>query len=89
VCVDFNEMVEQDLVLLAQEDDVTDSAGRRIRLAEGLAIHICMDDPDDDGEAGALIADGVVERNVTGGWTSAAKWNCRIDARGIRRWPQE
>ena len=88
VRVDFNEMVENDLVLLAKGDDVTDSAGEPIRLAEGLLIHIYEEDPGENGELEALIADGTVERNVTGGWTSAAKWNCRIDARGIRRWPQ-
>ena len=87
VRVDFNEMVEPDLVLLAQSDEVVDSAGSLLRLAEGLAIHIYTEDPGDNSEPDALIADGTVERNVFGGWTSAAKWNCRIDARGIRRWP--
>ncbi len=84
--VDFNEMVEGDLVLLSQADEERDSAGNVIRLREGMTVHVFMDDPDVDGSPGALIADGVVERNRTGGWTSAAKWCCRIDSRGIRRW---
>jgi hypothetical protein len=89
VRVDFNEMVAENLVLLAKGDDVSDSAGGQVRLTEGMAVHIYEEDPDEDGNPGALIADGVVERNEAGGWTSAAKWNCRINSRGIRRWPED
>lgn len=87
VRVDFNEMIEEDLVLLAQTDDVMDSHGGQVQLSEGMRIHVYEEDPDEDGHPSALIADGTVERNVAGGWTSAAKWSCRIDSNGIRRWP--
>ncbi len=82
--VDFNEMVERDLVLLSQTDERMDSAGNPIRLVEGLAVHVYMDDPDEHGNPGALIADGVVEPSPGVGWTAAAKWCCRIDSEGIR-----
>lgn len=84
IYVDFNEMVEPDLVLLSQTDIKTDSQGAPVQLAEGLPVHVYMDDPDEHGNPGALIADGVVESNPGQGWAAAAKWCCRIDKNGIR-----
>ena len=45
-----------------------------------------MDDTDDKGEQDNLIANGIVEENIYKdkySWTSACKWNCRIDKNGI------
>jgi hypothetical protein len=72
-------------VLLSQTDEKTDSAGNPIRLVEGLTVHVYMDDPDEAGIPGALVADGVVEPSPGVGWTAPAKWCCRIDSEGIRR----
>ena len=83
--VDFNEMVEANLVLLAQEDRKVDSAGNMVVLAPGLMVHVYMDDVDEDGRDDPLIADGVVERSPGAGWTAPARWCCRIDSNGIRR----
>lgn len=81
--VDFNEMLESDLVLLSQDDIKLDSLGSQVLLYEGLAITIYMDDVDDLGRKDDLIAHGIVERNSHLGWSSAAKWCCRIDLMGI------
>ncbi len=83
--VDFNEMVEPDLVLLAQEDGKVDSSGNTVVLRDGLAVHVYMDDVDENGRRGVLIADGVVEKSPGTGWTAPARWCCRINADGILR----
>lgn len=82
--VDFNEMLEGNLVLLAKEDAKADSTGVKVHLHEGLRVHIYDEDEDDMGQPDNLIADGVVEPCQAGGWASSAKWCCRIDERGIR-----
>lgn len=82
--VDFNEMIDHDLFLLAQEDLRLDSSGTLVTLAEGMAVIVFMDDDGEDGQPDRLIARGKVERNVEEGWAAVAKWNCRIDTNGIR-----
>lgn len=84
--VDFNELVEHDLVLLSQTDIRLDVRGKPVQLLSGMAIEVIEDDPDISGASGLLIANGVAEPNVGGpNWAQAAAWCCRIDARGIRR----
>ena len=83
--MDFNEMLEPDLVLLSQTDIRIDYSGDSITLTEGLRVHIYMEDIGSDGQADNLIADGTAERNINDvSWGRVAKWCCRIDARGIR-----
>ena len=84
IYVDFNEMIEDNLVLLSQTDFKKNSNGDTVELKEGMRIKIYSDDENDLNEKDNLIADGFVELNVYGGWTKAAKWNCRIDKNGIR-----
>jgi hypothetical protein len=87
ICVDFNEMIEDDLVLLSQSDFKEDSNGNLIKLKEGLKIKIYSDDVDGNNMKDNLIAEGVVERNMFQkefSWIKACKWNCRIDSNGIR-----
>jgi hypothetical protein len=79
--VDFNEMLEPGLYLLSRTDTTQDSAGNSIELADGRPVAVYMDD-----DGGALIADGVVERNEQHGRSAHVKWCCRIDQTGIRRW---
>jgi hypothetical protein len=85
--VDFNELVQADLVLLAKSDVVADSSGKEILLTEGLPVSVYEYNDYADGEQEYLLADGLVELNDTaanGVWSNAAKWCCRIDSGGIR-----
>lgn len=81
--VDFNEMIEDDLVLLSRTDIKLDSNGNSIELKEGLKVKIYSDDLNSCNEKDNLIADGVVELNTHGGWATDVKWNCRINESGI------
>lgn len=83
--VDFNEMLEPDLVLLAQHDQKADSAGNLVSLFEGLPVAVYSDDKDAHGQIDNLVASGIVGKNThTDGWSRAAKWLCRISEPGIR-----
>lgn len=85
--VDFNELVQPDVVLLSQADLVVDSRGTEVSLTEGLSISIYEYNDYADGEKEYLLADGVVEPNnpvVNGLWCEHVKWCCRVDERGIR-----
>lgn len=85
ICVDFNEMLEPDLVLLAKNDTKTDSSGAVITLYEGMDVAIYSEDRNADNLRDDLIAEGKVERNVAPEqWAKAAKWCCRIDRNGVR-----
>jgi hypothetical protein len=83
-CVDFNEMLEANLVLLAAGDSRTDSLGNVVSLREGLEVALYMDDMDERGGTDHLVATGVVEKNRSNGWGAHVKWCCRIDSNGIR-----
>jgi hypothetical protein len=83
--VDFNEMLESDLVLLSQTDTRVDSSGATIVLKEGLTVLLYEEDSSADGQPDYLIASGRVEKNTSdASWAQPAKWCCRIDAQGIR-----
>ncbi len=82
--VDFNEMLDVDLVLLSKGDTRLDAAGNAVHLHEGLAVAIYSDDLDQNDKPDFLIARGVVERNRDEGWSRHVKWCCRIDATGIK-----
>ncbi len=87
IYVDFNEMVEPDLVLLSQGDMKTDLSGNQIFLYEGLALFVYTDNFYKDGTEEYLVAEGVAEPNTDRGWSRHAKWCCRIDENGIRHEP--
>ena len=83
--VDFNEMVEPNLVLLSAQDTKNDSFGKSVSLREGLKVIVYMEDTDESGNVDNLVASGVVEKNeLTTGWANHVKWCCRIDGGGIR-----
>jgi hypothetical protein len=82
--VDFNEMLESNLVLLSTEDTKIDSHGDVVSLWEGLEVVVYMDDTDANGNIDNLVARGVVEKNLTTGWAAHVKWCCRIDSDGIK-----
>jgi hypothetical protein len=81
--VDFNEMVDRDLVLLSAQDAIIDANGVEVILQEGMLVQIFDHDEDEMGPNN-LIAKGVVELNRADDWSSHVKWCCRIDRNGIR-----
>lgn len=82
--VDFNELLESDLILLSRDDIKHDSAGKPVLLQVGLPVGIYSDDNlDDDGRVDPIIADGVALLNTTGLFPHV-KWCCKIDKRGVR-----
>jgi hypothetical protein len=85
ISVDFNELIEENLILLSKSDYCQDSLGNRVYLYEGLEVKIYCEDTDENGNRDNLIADGKVElNNCEFDWTKIVKWNCRIDSKGIR-----
>jgi hypothetical protein len=82
--VDFNELIEPNLVALSRDDTKCASTGEGVLLSEGLAIEVYSDDVGDDGKPDNLVAFGMVERNSTTGWARDIRWCCRIDSNGIR-----
>ena len=61
--VDFNKLVEFDVVLLSQTDTKKDVHGNDVYLTEGLPIAIYSDDVGEDGKLDNLVAEGVVIPN--------------------------
>ncbi|MCT7315257.1 hypothetical protein N5I87_04515 [Ralstonia sp. CHL-2022] len=82
--VDFNEMVDENTVLLSVGDTKVDALGIVVQLHEGLPISVYMDDLGDSGNVDNLLANGVVVKNKEPGWSAPVKWCCRIDEDGIR-----
>lgn len=79
--VDFNELIEDNLVLLSQSDYKTDTMGNAIQLYEGRTVFIYMHDTDEDDNPDSLLAEGIVVLNHLP--NHIAKWCCRINERGI------
>lgn len=79
IWLDFNELcaVGKDgkapVYLFAQADIVNDSDGKDIELFEGMEVSVFDDDLDAHSRPDALLADGVVLRNVLGQYPKA-KW---------------
>jgi hypothetical protein len=82
--VDFNELMEFDVILLSQTDIKKDARGNDVRLVEGLPIAIYEDDVGVDGRPDNLVAEGVVIPNKYTGPFPHVKWCCRISPEGIR-----
>jgi hypothetical protein len=80
--VDFNELVDEGVVLLAVDERVRDSSGELVILREGLRVHLYMEDADERGNPRYLLASGIVERHVASDWSARAQWRCRIDEWG-------
>ena len=80
--VDFNELIEPDLVGLSASDTKVPVSGEPIMLYEGLEVHVFEED-DFQGVKDDLVASGIAVRNTTG-FLMQIKWCCRIDANGIR-----
>ncbi len=80
--VDFNELLEEDLVLLSKTDEKEDSEGSVMRISEGAHVSIYEYNHYDDGTKEYLLAEGVAELNTIQ-INPIAKWCCRIDKNGI------
>lgn len=81
--VDFNELVEPNVVLLSKADQREDKGGQIVTLVEGMRVLVSEEDLNERGERDDLIAAGVVIPNTAGGWTTPARWSCLIDGRGV------
>ncbi|GAB7129044.1 hypothetical protein JCM19000A_35520 [Silvimonas sp. JCM 19000] len=81
--VDFNEMVELDLVLFSVTDTKINDHGMPVTVAAGMEVYLFMPDSNDLGEPEDLVATGRIEINSIPGWGSDVKWCCRIDSKGI------
>jgi len=82
IYIDFNAMIEHDLILLSKTDFKKDSNGNMIQLKKGMRIKVYMDDEDEFGKPDNLIAYGTVEPNNSGAFKTC-KWNFRVDTNGI------
>ncbi|MGJ7501521.1 hypothetical protein ACSFBF_14245 [Variovorax sp. ZT5P49] len=80
--VDFNELLERDLIMLSQTDVRKDIDGSSVLLVEGLPVEVQEENLYDNGTHEVLFARGVVEANSTGTW-SHVKWCCRFDTNGF------
>lgn len=81
--VDFNEWLEDDLVLLSQSDVKRDVYGNEHFLAEGLRIEICEIDYDETDNRDDLLASGCVTVcNIPN--FAYVKWYCRIDNKQVK-----
>jgi len=85
IYVDFNELVDYNLVLLSKDDTKTDSHGNIIAFYEGMPISIYSDDISDNGEIDNLVAEGIAIKQDLNNHVSwqHVKWCCRIDLNGI------
>jgi hypothetical protein len=79
--VSFNQAMQQDVFLLAREDQRSDSSGAVIQFHPGLRVFIYEDDPDEHGRPGYLIATGLVERH-DGAFRPHVRWRVRVDGWG-------
>ena len=85
--VDFNELVDRDLVLMSKLDSTMNSVGEVVEFKQGQKVYVYEYNHYSDENIEYLLADGVAELNDpdrNGNWTKAAKWCCRIDGRGIQ-----
>jgi hypothetical protein len=85
IYVDFNEMIDENIVLLSANDSKTDSEGNVIQFYEGLPVYIYSNDIDENGNEDNLIANGFAAKydlSKDKHW-SHVKWCCKIDSDGI------
>ncbi len=76
--VDFNELIDEDLLFLSKDSLIEDISGIKINLEEGMDICVYSNDNDDmDSNPGHLISFGRVELNSEH-MTNVVKWNCRL-----------
>ncbi len=84
--VDFNEMIDYDMVMLSQTDTKTDCLGNMVTLYEGMSVIVYEEDRYSDGDIEYLFAEGVVIRHDLARYPvfPHVKWFCQINANGIQ-----
>jgi hypothetical protein len=80
--VDFNELIEHDLVFLSQSDKRLDSNGDTVILTDGLVVYIYEYNKYDDGQEEMFTATGIAELHDKV-INKSVKWCCRINSQGI------
>ena len=92
IWLDFNEFCAVDeadgalVYLFSQADIVNDSDGNDVELFDGMEVSVFDHDLDDSGRPDALLADGVVIRNVLVlRQYPAVKWLVRLVKSGVQR----
>ncbi|MBD5533847.1 MAG: hypothetical protein HDQ98_16915 [Lachnospiraceae bacterium] len=90
ISVDFNEMVDYNIVMLSQTDTRTDSHGSIVTLYEGMPISIYEEDIYENEEVDYLIAEGIVIKHDLYAYPffPHVKWFCLIDSNGIQNKPE-
>lgn len=90
ISVDFNEMVDDNIVMLSKTDNRTDSRGKIVTLYDGMPIEIYEENIYEDGEVEYLIADGIVIKHDLDAYPFSphVKWFCLIDSNGIQDKPE-
>jgi hypothetical protein len=85
IYVDFNDEIEDGIILLITDGDSTwDASGQRILLSEGQRISIYCNNTDENGNVDNLIADAVVVPNLSiGSSIRKSSWLCRILPPGV------
>lgn len=83
ILVDFNELIDKNLLLLSMQDSKVDSSGEIIDFKEGKKVFVYEDDYDENNVKDYLVADGICELNCTKNF-SYVKWCVKINENGIR-----
>lgn len=81
--VDYNELIDDDLVLLSQGDTQNDYFGNAVRLRAGLEVVGYCEDGDEEGRDD-LVSEGVCVCNDTA-YFPYVKWLLKMNSGGIRR----
>jgi len=85
IYVDFNELVDYDIVLLSKDNTKIDSQGNMITFYEGMPVSIYSNDIAENGQMENLVAEGIaIKQDLSSNphWKHV-KWCCRIDSNGI------
>jgi len=83
IYVDFNELLDKEIVMLSQTDSKNDYLGNAIALHEGLEIIGYQEDEDISGARDDILMEGVCILNQTG-HSEYVKWLLKANNKGIR-----
>lgn len=88
--VDFNELIDRDLVMLSQSGTRLDSRGRPVTLYEGLPVTVYEEDVYEDGTRDFLLAEGIAARHDLTAYPCypQVKWFCRFDPESFQNSPE-
>ncbi len=88
--VDFNELIDRDLVMLSQSGTRLDSRGRPVTLYEGLPVTVYEEDVYEDGTRDFLLAEGIATRHDLTAYPCypQVEWFCRFDPESFQNSPE-